>query len=493
MNLERARAIIAQRARRTSRASAMLSGAACLGVQRAFIQDPARLKAAFCTRRAGKSFAIGIYLFLTALAHPHSSSLYLGLTKGTATGIMNKDIFRVVNEAFGIGAKWKEQHLRWELPNGSYIYLRGADANTYEITKVVGQKYRLAVLDEASKYRHNVREMVYGSLLPAMGDDLGTVVLSGTPSNITTGLFFDVTTDQERGWSVHRWSWKDNTFRLANIQRAHDELVAKNPAIVTTPLYRQEWLGEWVVDTSALVYRYQDDRNTAAALPRPPSEYTYLLGLDLGYSDPTAFVVGAYHPQDPTLYFVKAFKRSGLIISDVAEVVRGLWHSPERKLAGPYPFRAMVTDAADLQGVEEMRQRHGLPLDAAEKRGKRGVIEVFNSDLQTGRIKVLPAAMALCEEWGALIWDEKKLAGSPPRWEEDGRFPNHLADGGLYLWRRARNYDVEAQPETPPDRSSDAWAAKHLDDLLARRADPGASRWPTEIRVDRPPERRFGR
>ncbi len=461
MNFSRARAIIAQRARRLSRATAMLG--ACLAQQRAAIVDSARLKALFCPRRSGKSWMIGIYLFLTALAYPGSSCLYLGLTKATATGIMNKDIFRVVNDRFAIGAKWKEVHSRWELPNGSYIYLRGADANAYEISKVVGQKYRLAVLDEASKYRYELRGMVYGALLPAMGDDLGTIVLSGTPSNITTGLFYDVTTGAESGWSVHRWTWKDNTFRLANIQRAHDELVASNPAIVTTPLYRQEWLGEWVVDTSALVYKFRDDLNTAAGLPKPREEYTYILGVDLGFSDPSAVMVGAYHPNDPTLYLAFGLKKPALIISDVAEIIRGLWYMPSMGCRGAFPFAAMVADASALQGVEEMRQKHHLPLEAAEKPGKRGVIEVFNSDLVTGRIKALPAAMAVTEEWKALIWDEKKLAGSPKRWEEDPRFENHLADATLYMWRKARNYDALPAAPRPPDPLTPEWEAIRLE------------------------------
>lgn len=463
MNPERAKAVLVQRARR---AAAMLGG--LLAQQRAAIVDSARLKALFCPRRSGKSWCIGVYLFLVALAFPGCSCLYLGLTKATATGIMNKDIFRVVNDRYAIGAKWKESHSRWELPNGSYIYLRGADANAYEISKVVGQKYRLAILDEASKYRYELRGMVYGALLPAMGDDLGTIVLSGTPSNITTGLFYDATTGAEEGWSVHRWTWKDNVYRAANVQRTLDDLVAKNPAFLGTPLHRQEWLGEWVVDTSALVYKFREDLNTAAALPKPANQYTYLLGADLGFTDPSAVMVGAYHENDPTLYLAFGRKEKGLDITALAEIIRGLWYQPSMGCRGPYPFAAMVADASALQAVEEMRNRHGLPLESAEKPGKRGVIEVFNSDLATGRIKVLPAAMAVTEEWSQLIWDEKRLAASPPRWEEDSRFENHLADASLYMWRKARNYDALPAAPREPDPLTPEWEAMRLEREMAR-------------------------
>lgn len=480
-----ARDIIAEADRRASIRSSMLGST--FPVQRAAISDPSRLKAFFCPRRSGKSYAIGVLLFMASMASPHSSCLYLGLTKASATGILNKDIIRPINERFRLGAVWRESHMRWELPNGSHIYIRGADANAYEIDKTVGQKYRLAVLDEASKYRYVVRDMVYGKLLPAMGDDLGTIVLAGTPSNITAGLFYDVTTRAEGGWSVHHWTWKQNIHRVANIQRAHDDLVDANPAIVETPLYKQEWLGEWCVDSSALVYRYREDRNTAAALPKPWHEYIYILGVDLGFSDATSFVLTCYHPNDPTLYIVSAEKHGGLTFSDVATRIRAIMAAPVPGVRGPV-LSAIVVDAANLQGVEELRQRHELPLEAADKPGKRGVIEAMNSDLITGLVKLLPGAMGLADEWRSLIWNQTLLAKMPPRWEEDARFANHAADGALYAWRRARNYDVAAPAETKPDRDSQAWADADLERRLRERSEIARGGWPGGLVRDQLPE-----
>lgn len=465
MNSAVATELLAYCEARKARRAEMLRG--LFPKQRAAATDPSRLKAWLCTRRAGKSWAIGLLLFLTAIDYPGCSCLYLGLTRGSAHGIMLKDICERINVGLGIGAKWVESKSRYEVPGGSFIYLRGADANSYEIKKVVGQKYRLAVLDEASKYRYDLYTMVYESLLPAMGDDLGTIILSGTPSNITRGLYYDATTKGYPGWSVHRWSWKDNVYNRENVQKLHDDVVASNPAFVGTPLYRQEWLGEWQVDLSALVYRYAEDKNSIDRLPKPAHEYTYVLGVDLGFKDPTALVVVAYHPNDPTLYVVETHKRSGIIIDTVAAMVRSLWHCPSLGCAGPYPFAAMVCDASALQGVEEMRQKHHLPLEAAEKQGKQGVIEVMNSDLATGRVKLLPGNDELVKEWSALIWDEAAKARFPVLWREAAGFENHLADAALYAWRKSRNYD--AVPARPPEpvQGTEAWEAARFERQLA--------------------------
>lgn len=465
MTPEQARRVLQYARLREEQREAMRS--TLLVEQRRAIDDPSLLKALFCTRRAGKSWTIGTMLFLTAMAYEGCSCLYLGLTRDTAQAIMNKDILSVLNERFAIGANWKSSDLTWKLPNGSIIYLRGADANAYEFRKIVGQKYRLAVLDEASKFRQDLRGAVFQALLPAMGDDMGTVVLSGTPSNVTSGLFYDVTTGTGEGWSTHHWTWQDNLFRRDNIRVIHDKLVASNPAIVETPIYKQEWLGQWVVDTSALVYRFREDVNVVADLPKQKLPYSYVLGVDLGFTDPSAVVVGAYHEHDPALYVVHAAKYQGLTFTDLAQVIRGLWCCPELGARGPYPFVAMVADAANLQGVEEMRQRYNLPLEAAIKTGKRGVIEAMNAELQTGRVKFLPApASDVGDEYRALIWDETKRAAR--KYEEDPRFANHLADAALYMWRKARNYDATEAPAKPPERGSDAWEAERIEREIAR-------------------------
>lgn len=445
----------------------MLSG--LFPEQQRVLLDKARFKAIFCPRRAGKSWSLGTYLFLTALSHPGCSCLYLGLTRDSAEAIMDKDILQKLNADYELGGVWKDTKHRWELPNGSYIYLRGADANAYEMRKIVGQKYRLAVLDEAAKYRQDLEAMVYGALVPAMGDDLGTVILSGNPSNQTGTLFHRATASQEKGWSVHHWDWRANVVKRAALEAAHADLIDKKGAdIVQTAWYKQEWLGEWVIDPSSLVYKFRESLNCAAELPRPKEEWTYVLGVDLGFTDPSALVVGAFHKHEKALYVVYAHVAAGLIISDVADLIKGLWYSPSQGLRGPYPFAAMVADASQLQGVEEMRQRCHVPLEAAQKAGKRGVIEVMNSELQSGLVKLLPAAMDVADDWRALPWDEKKLALVPPKWEEDPRFPNHAADACLYMWRKARNYD--ALPDTPakPKRLTQEWHDEHMKREIAR-------------------------
>ena len=60
--------------------------------QTAFISDPAKLKVALCTRRSGKSYGAGRYLYQEAYRTPGVRCLYIALTRDSAKKIMWKDV-----------------------------------------------------------------------------------------------------------------------------------------------------------------------------------------------------------------------------------------------------------------------------------------------------------------------------------------------------------------------------------------------------------------
>lgn len=421
--------------------------------QNRFIRDPARLKAALCTRRAGKSYGAGLYLFQEALANPGTSIGYIALTRTSAKNIMFKDVLKVINRKFKLGAKFTAgEQLTVTLPNGAVIYLAGADAKPDEMEKFLGQKYKLIVIDESGSFKQDVKKLVYEVLGPAMTDLDGTIVMIGTPRNNTKTFFYDVTTGKEPGWSVHKWSAKENPHIAAKFVREMETLIARNPRIVDTPLFKQMYLGEWAVDEDALVYKFREDRNTVVALPtlKGKATWKYILATDLGFNDATAFVLMCYNEHDPNLYIIDAYKKSGLDITGTANQIKAF----TRK----WPISKYIVDGANKQAVEEMKNRHQIPLIAAEKTGKVDFIEIMNSDFISGRIKVLVSLTVssdgkddtIADEWKTLVWDDKTT-----KRQENPACPNHLSDAALYGWREAYNY-MASQYEAPPDPTSEA-------------------------------------
>jgi PBSX family phage terminase large subunit len=398
--------------------------------QTAFVVDDGPRVGALCTRRAGKSYGAGLKIYRSAHKVPGCTVLYMGLTRKTAKKIMWKDVMKVIDRDLELGCKFNEAELSIKCPNGSIIYLEGADAGKDEMDKVLGGKLMLALIDEGGSYRIDLRKLCYEIIEPALADYDGTLAMIGTPTDLLDSLFHHVTDGREHGWSTHSWNTTDNPYMAEVWEKRLKMLKETNPLIEETPSYRRMYLGEWVTDISALCYKYDIHRNTVEALPhRADRDYIYMMGVDLGFNDPSAFVISAFSKVDKNLYFVEAYKRSEMIISDVAERIK--YYNKK------YDIYRVVIDNASKQAVEELKQRYGLGLVAADKAGKSEFIEIMNSEMIQGRIKVLdvPETEPLRTEWGSLIWDDRS-----DRREEHPACENHCADGALYNWRECYQY-----------------------------------------------------
>lgn len=406
-----------------------------------YIKDKAPRKVSLCTRRAGKSMGVGLDFLVDSIHHPGANYLYMTLTRDMAKKIMWEDVFKDLNRRYNLGLDPNEAELSLKTKNGCKFWLAGADANVKELQKRLGLKLRKAHFDEAGSFTNDLENLIIQYVEPAVSDWEGQVSMSGTPTELTGSYFHKVTTGEvDHGWSQHFWTTYDNPHmvdqwqkQLARLKETYGDVLEE------LPWYRRMYLGEWVTDLESLVYKYDHSRNSIDTLPE--GRYTYLLGIDLGFDDPTAFTLGAYNSHQKTLYILEAYKRSGMIISDVAERIK--------YYQGKYDIYDMVVDNASKQAVEELKDRFGLPLEAAEKTGKAEFIEIMNSEFIQGKIKLLPEASALADEYASLIWDESKR----PKREEHPRCENHISDSCLYLWRKHLAYMSE--PEKPEPKTDE--------------------------------------
>jgi len=399
-----------------------------------FVKDSASLIAGFCTRRAGKSYGIGLKLCNAALQHPGVSCIYIGLTRDSAKRIMFKDVFKAINKKHDLKIRFNHSELSATFPNGSIIYFVGMDSSPDEMEKALGQKFKLAVVDEAGSFRQDLRQIVYSVLKPACADLRGQIVMIGTANSLTAGLFYDVVwAKTEAGWSIHNWTAFDNPYMKDQWLDEINQLTTANPRIAETPWFQQNYLGKYVVDESQRCYKYTRDRNRipAAALP---DMRNHVLGIDLGFNDATAFSLLGFTSSSKKLYVAHTSKETQLTLTQVAERIR--WYIAKYK-----PYKLIVDNAAK-QAVEELKQRFGLPLTAADKTAKADFIEIMNNDFTAGNILVADNCEDLCVEYENLIWDDKSK-----KKQEHPNCENHLADATLYAWRYC--YQYVWQPEKP--------------------------------------------
>jgi hypothetical protein len=462
---------------------------ALFGPQYRFFTDPAKKKAALCSRRAGKTDALAAWLLDGGEDCPGGLSVYIALSRNNCRLILWAALERI-NRDHGLGLKFKEvdNQLRVEMPNGHSIWLAGCK-DSAEVEKFRGPKYRRVAIDEGASYGPYLRDLVFDVLEPALLDFDGEMAIVGTPGAAPTGLFFEVTTGAGTGesaaakWSTHTWTCRQNPHLQANklsVEELAIEIELADGDIYTNaraeewlhnkmesnrwddqhPTYLREWCGVWVRDEGALVYPFNPAINSFTELPG--GKWTFAIGCDVGYEDDTAFVVGAYRQGHPEIYLVHAEKWGKMIPSAVAARLEVL----QRK----YDAFQIIMDTGGIgKGyAEECTQRYGIGITPAKKNRKRAYIEVMRGDLLSGNIKVHKRACSvLLQEWSTLVWNEDQS-------EPDDRFPDHSADSALYLVRALMPYyqpkqeESELSPVQLAQRVNDAHRAKVAARLRAK-------------------------
>ena len=425
--------------------------------QELYVTDPAPLKFLFCTRRAAKSYSFGLECFHDGRDWPKGNYLFLGLTREEAKRIFWKDVLKEIDSKYGLATKWNEASLTATLASGATIYIGAADANEQEWRKLLGQKYRRVFVDEAQDWKLDLRELVYSTLKPATVDHKGSITLAGTPGRARVGIFYDLTKNSKAGmlkpgtvpgWKGYSWTTHSNTGVMPNGKTMAElwtaeiaELKQTHPRIEETPAFKRNYLGEWVIEDDALVYKYNPAKNDfSGALPLyPRGKWHHVLGVDLGYNDDSAFTRMAYHDFDPTLYILSSYKQKGMDISAVAAKIKSLGVID--------PFEIVVIDGSNKQAVMEMQNRHGLDLYPADKTGKPDFIELLNAEFIMEKIKLNPdLAAPLVDELQGLVWNDKTA-----KREEHPACPNHAADSFLYGWRYCYGYMNKPLPVKTPE------------------------------------------
>lgn len=425
------------------------------GKQRAFIDDPSREKAALCTRRAGKTTLVSSYLLKVAIER-NALCIFIAITRQRAKELIWDELKRL-NERYALGAEPNETELSLRFPQGGVVRLIGAD-KPKEVEKRRGDKPALVVVDEAQLFTSYLQTMVEDVFGPGLMDLRGTLCLMGTPGALRVGYWYETTRNEDdasrafrrHGFSVHEWSVLDNP----HMPHAADEIAAlklKKGWDDNHPTFVREWRGVWADDVTALFYEFDEARNTYEGEPLVRGQRYFGLGWDLGHDDDMALFAWTWSDGDPALYEWRSWKRPGVLLSDVAAVVRQWEEDCE-----VFGYRVADTGGLGKQLVEEMASREGIRFEPAEKREKAAAVKAMNDDFRVGRILIRRGG-EYALELATLMKDPDNHGPNGEPIEAAG-LPNHLCDAALYSYRRAQHYLHEPSEEAPPVGSPEALA-----------------------------------
>lgn len=431
-------------------------------IQRDFAFSPHKRRVTDAGRRSGKTNAAAGAAFVTAFKYPGETipvfEQYLTCEAANTFWKLLQDI----DEKYALGCDFHQTHRICTLPNKAKISLLGS--YTIEAAdKYRGGKYPLAIIDEAGTFRDKVLEYLLTDVVePATIDFDGAIIVSGTPGMVKQGPFYEMTLAGS-GWEHHHWTLLDNPTLFPdpdpNIRRARAEAWLRDFRIrkkwdENSPRYLREFMGIWTSGEDDLCYPFERQRNVIDALPKD-GKWTYALSLDLGFNDPTAFVVWGRRTGDPNYYVLESYEQSELIPSAVAAHVE--------RLRARYTFKSIVADTGGYGKAvaEEMKRRHGIPVKAAAKRDKLVYMEHTAGDIKSGRIKILRRPN---EE---LISDLMLLGWNDDKTDVHEQARDHLPDAFLYGHREINSPGWDGGEVLGPKEGSAEWWAVQ-EDMLER-------------------------
>jgi hypothetical protein len=412
----------------------------CFEEQVRFIRDSNKFKTAVCSRRSGKTISCAADLIDTVQSS-EGDVAYITLTRGTAKRIIWRELLKI-NDKYQLGAKPDNQELTLTMPNGNIVYLSGAKDES-EIEKFRGMALRKIYIDEAQAFRPYIKELIDEVLEPSLTDYDGSLILIGTPGPVPAGFFYDAATGD--GWSHHKWTIHNNPHIERKSGKTADKIIEerckRRGVSVNDPSIRREYFGEWESDEDALVYKFDQRRNTFII---PPRDLRYIFGIDIGYKDSDAIAVLGYDDKEGRSYLVEEWIADKQDITSLAEKIKVL------KLK--YDPVKMIMDAGALgkKIQEEIRHRHGLNVEAADKHRKLEYISLMNDDLRNGKLQAYLGSR-FAEDCQLVVWDWD----DPTKPRISDRYHTDIGDAVLYSWRECRHYFKQDEVSKIQQRTDD--------------------------------------
>lgn len=412
-------------------------------------------------RRSGKTQALAERMLKVANTpallptgeEAYGAYAYITQTRELAKSIMWKELKEMCKKR-GLTYTSNEVDLRMVFPNGGSIELQGAGLQD-SANKARGRKMMGVAVDEAA-FISALKEIIE-IWSPTLADYDGEMVLACSPGKSPTGYFYEC----DQGANASHWDRfylnpaENPAFKGGKYEKFRDEqLRTLYGGNEQHPVFRREWLGEWIHDSSSVLIKYDETRNFFDDLHLKSDLFTYIIGLDIGYLDSTALTVAAVGKYEPIAIFVDEFVQAEMRINEIIEKVEA--YSKKWNAA------AVVVDSGGMghHTFRELQAREGLPaVDRAQKYGKKLNIELLNNELAAGRVKVSKNCPLLLEAWKKVLKNSKGTEDEAVDYGTQGVLD--ILDSSLYCFMDCYPAVVDNIQEVETDEQK--WKRKRIE------------------------------
>jgi PBSX family phage terminase large subunit len=275
--------------------------------------DKRRFRLLVAGRRAGKTFSAFHDMIAHALKKPFQLCWWVATTYRDAKEIGWQHFLDFQDYLEPAIKSVSLVDLRITFKNGSRVYFKGSDAQD----SLRGRGLDFVVVDEAAFQHPDVWRKI---LRPALSDKQGKAILLSSANG--RNWFYEQYSYAKRPDLAHLWGvyiWPTSVNPLIS----EDDLIAAQNELSSND-FRQEYLAEFVTK-AGMVYDDFTEENVIQSFT-PTRRYSYFIGIDFGFANPSAIVFSAVDPDGNVIVFDEIYE-SRLSMEDMTNKINAkLWH-----------------------------------------------------------------------------------------------------------------------------------------------------------------------
>lgn len=305
---------------------------------------------------------------------------------------------------------WKQLESKWVLPNGSYIKLCGA--NNSQFDNLRGNKSDLFILDEGAQI-DKLDDVINSVALPQLLSSkhkFKKIIIPSTPPTTPDHPFKKYAEAAQATGSYSHFTIFDADYDLKEIEDMAKQVGGKD-----STTFRREFMAEFVVDSSLHIVPEWDKEKYVQIVPKNDyfQFYTMVEGLDIGYRDFTAWILGYYDFQNSRLVIEHEFalKENDFTTTVLAEGIKGL--ETDYQTLNKTRIRR-IADNSNLNLLADLSKLHKLSFapvskntgSGTDKKGKEWMVALTRRWINNGQVFIHPRCVMMIASLDFGIWKE---------------------------------------------------------------------------------------
>jgi len=364
-----------------------------------------------CSRRLGKTTTLALIALELAIQRP-KSHIHFGAPQQNQVKDYLLPVFAPLLESCpeDLRPTWKSFGSKWVFPNGSFIKLYGCNNKQYDNLR--GNKSDFFIIDETrdvTDLEIIIKDVALPQLLSSKNPNK-RIILASTPPTTPDHPFkkYAETAKAKGAYSKHTihesWYPKDEIERLAQELGGWKSTSAQ-----------RELLAEFVTDERLhIIPEWKTTSETVQDLPKDDyfQFYFKLEGLDIGYRDFTAWLMGYYDFQHSRLVieFEHAVRENDFTTDALADSIKGY----ENEYYRTNPTRPRrIADNNNLNLLADLSRLHSLSFAPVQKKSgksdqsaKEWMVNQARQFIKAGKLVLHPRVKMLLASLEFGIWKE---------------------------------------------------------------------------------------